>query len=367
MTQTELENKIKTAQKAYYNDEPIMSDLEFDELWDKLKQNYPSSELLNHVGEDHIDGFRKVKHTIIMGSQTKANTAEDMDKFFGKNGSDYIAQLKLDGISLCLNYEHGNFISGITRGDGFEGSDITSNVLKMKEVVKNLSEDFTGSVRGEILLFKKDKEQFYPDKKNCRNAASGIASRLDGLGSEHLTVVVYDAQYLDKTVQFNTQTELQTWLEKQGFTVAPYSIEHNPTGSGSIDMIRNRFEHLDELPYDIDGIVWKNNTIDMKDITTEVRPKSQIALKNKYVTAITILRNIEWNVKNGTVTPIAIFDPVELEGSTVQRASLCNISQMEELGIEIGHELTVCKFNQIIPGILKDNTTGKFRSGYELS
>ena len=103
----------------------------------------------------------------------------------------------------------------------------------------------------------------------------------------------------------------------------------------------------------------------MHDIQTELRPKTMIALKPKFTPKRTTLRNIEWNVKNGTVTPIAVFDPVEIEGSTVQRASLANISMMEYLGLEIGHRITVIKANMIIPKVIADMTTGKFVTGYE--
>ena len=133
MNQQELENKLKQAQDAYYNgSEPIMSDLEYDELWDELQTKYPTSNLLFGVGADHTDGFAKVKHSIIMGSQAKANTAQDMTAFFLKNGKvKYLAQYKLDGCSIALNYENGKFVTGATRGDGTEGDDITRNVLRM--------------------------------------------------------------------------------------------------------------------------------------------------------------------------------------------------------------------------------------------
>ena len=367
MTKTELENKIKTAQDAYYNDSPIMSDIEFDALWDELKKNYPDSILLNEVGVDHIDGFAKHKHSIIMGSQNKANTAEEMTDYFRKNGKS-IAQLKLDGCSIALEYVNGKFTTGSTRGDGTEGDNITNNVLKMNGLVKDLKEDFTGTIRGEVLLDKSMKNKYFPDMKNCRNAASGIMKHLDGKDCDKLTIRVYDAQYLDKSKSFKFQSTIQTWLEKQGFIVAPWIIFPSVIGKDAIDYITKQFSEteIDNRDYDIDGIVFKKEEIDMHDILTEYRPKTSVALKPKFTTAVSTLRDIEWSVKNGTITPVAIFDPVEIEGSTVQRASLGNVSILEDLGIEIGHEITVCKFNMIIPGILKNNTTGKYRSGYEL-
>lgn len=120
MNQQELENKLKQAQDAYYNGpEPIMSDLEYDALWDELQAEFPASELLRGVGEDNTDGFAKIRHSIIMGSQNKANTAEDMNAFFSRNGyGKYLAQYKLDGASISLTYENGEFVSGASRGDG---------------------------------------------------------------------------------------------------------------------------------------------------------------------------------------------------------------------------------------------------------
>lgn len=364
-TMTELENKIKAAQDAYSNKTPIMSDIEFDMLWDELRNTYPESELLNCSGVDHTEGFAKHKHSIIMGSQNKANTKEEMDAFFRKNGYS-IAQFKLDGCSIALEYTNGKFVTGTTRGDGTEGDDITVNALKMNGLVKNLKEDFTGTIRGEVLLDKSVKEKYFPNMKNCRNAASGIMKHLDGADCDKLTIRVYDAQYLDKTKSFNTQPDLMHWLESNGFIVSPWMLFESINGQDAIDYITKVFSETEQAnrDFDIDGIVFKSVNIDMNDILTEYRPKSMIALKPKFTIAVTTLRDIEWSVKNGTVTPVGIFDPVEIEGSTIQRASLGNVSMMEDLGIEIGHEITVCKFNMIIPGILKDNTTGKFRSGY---
>ena len=371
MNQTELEKALKQAQDAYYKGEPIMSDVEFDRLWDELEERFPDSILLREVGADHTNGFRNVKHTIIMGSQAKANTAEDMNKFFSRNGKGkYLAQNKCDGCSIALNYTDGKFVSGVTRGDGKSGDDITQNVLKMQGLVRNLTERYTGTIRGEVLLDKETKAKYFPDMKNCRNAAAGIMKHLDGADCEKLTIRVYDAQYLDKTKSFRTQENLQSWLQRQGFIVADWQLVDTSrgfNGAEALKLIKHAFteEAINNRAYDIDGIVFKKNDIDMHDIQTEVRPKTMIALKPKFTPKRTVLRNIEWNVKNGTVTPIAVFDPVEIEGSTVQRASLANIAMMEYLGLEIGHKVTVIKANMIIPKIIADVTTGKFVTGYE--
>lgn len=372
MNQQELENKLKLAQDAYYNGpEPIMSDLEYDALWDELQVEYPTSELLRGVGEDNTDGFAKIRHSIIMGSQNKANTAEDMNSFFSRNGKGkYLAQYKLDGCSISLCYENGEFVTGASRGDGLIGDNCTANVLRMKGLVKRLKDRFTGTVRGEVLLDKKDKEKYFPDMKNCRNAAAGIMKHLDGSDCDKLTIRVYDAQYLDKARSFGTQEALQAWLKDNGFIVADYVLfdttgMKNP-GESAIDLIRKEFseEFADKRDFDIDGIVFKKNEIDLHDIQTEYRPKTMIALKNKYTLAETTIEGIEWCVKNGTVTPVALVSPCEIDGTIVKRASLANISCMEELGIEIGHKVIITKAGMIIPKILKDLTTGKFVEGY---
>ena len=372
MNQQELENKLKQAQDAYYNGpEPIMSDLEYDELWDELQAEFPTSELLRGVGEDNTDGFAKIRHSIIMGSQNKANTAEDMNAFFSRNGyGKYLAQYKLDGCSISLCYENGEFVTGASRGDGLIGDNCTANVLRMKGLVKRLKDGFTGTIRGEVLLDKKDKEKYFPDMKNCRNAAAGIMKHLDGSDCDKLTIRVYDAQYLDKARSFGTQESLQAWLKDNGFIVADYALfdtagMKNP-GESAIDLIRKEFseELADKRDFDIDGIVFKKNEIDLHDIQTEYRPKTMIALKNKYTLAETTIEGIEWCVKNGTVTPVALVSPCEIDGTIVKRASLANISCMEELGIEIGHKVIITKAGMIIPKILKDLTTGKFVEGY---
>lgn len=365
---TELENNIVNAQEAYYNGTPIMSDGMFDELWDKLKKTQPDSELLQKVGEDHTDGFTKVKHGILMGSQEKANTEKDMVNFFATNPDaedECLGQYKMDGASLELNYCAGSLISGITRGDGEIGDDVTSNVLKMNFVPKEIDSSFTGSIRGEVLLSRANKDKYFADKANCRNAANGCMKKLDGSGCEYLDVVVYDAQTFDGKNTFGTQEKLQTFLNNNGFKVANWKLFKKISAKDCMTYLNNVFDQFDALEYDIDGIVWKQNKIDMDDFKNNYRPKTNIALKPARTYATSTLRDVLWECKNGTYTPVAVFDPVQLNGTTVEHASLVNVMRMEQLGIEIGHEITICKCGMIIPKVVKDTTTGKFAEGYE--
>lgn len=366
MTQTELEDKIKEAQEAYYNSNPIMSDIEFDELWEQLKTNYPDSEVLQDIGNDSNDGFEKAQHIILMGSQNKATKAEEMDAFFKKDEK-YIASYKLDGISIEIQYDNGNFVKALTRGDGVIGDNVTNNVIKMGYVPKVLQDkSFTGAVRGEILLQKSVKDKYFPDAKNCRNMASGISKRKDGLDCDKLIVMCYDVQSTDKSKNLSTETLLNEWLKSNGFIVAPYTEAKTWTGKDAIDYINDIFSKLETIDFDIDGIVFKQQKIDWNDKVSSYRPKTNIALKPKYTQATSILRSIEWKLNNGTFTPVAHFDAVELNGTMVENASLANISLMEDMGIEIGHEIIVVKTGLIIPKIIKDVTTGKFAEGYAL-
>lgn len=355
---TGLEKAVKDAQDAYYNGVPIMSDIEFDAIWDKLKREQPDSELLKKVGEDHTDGFKKVKHRIIMGSQEKANTAEDMDNWLlSINKKIVLASLKMDGSSLALYYDHGDLIQAVSRGDGTRGDEVSSNVLMMNHVVRHLKDtNYTGCVRGEVLITRANKETYFPEKANCRNCGNGIFKHKDGKDCDKLDIVVYDAQAEDGSNYFGTQEKMQKWLEEQGFKVAPYVMFKNPTGQDCIDYINSVFDKFAELEYDIDGIVWKQNEIDMDDFRTNYRPKTNIALKNKQEKTKSILKDIEWSCSNGTYTPVGIIEPTQILGATISRASLCNISQMEELQIEIGDEVGVIRTGMIIPKIIFNYT-----------
>ena len=370
MNQNELEAKIKAAQMAYYAGTPEMSDADFDNLWDLLKSEYPDSKVLTQVGSDlgESNGFKKVRHNIVMGSQDKANTAEEMNKFFKRNESRMLYQYKMDGSSVVLEYVNGKLVRGASRGNGEIGIDYTDNIRKMNGVLAELKDkSFTGSVRGEVLLSKSNKDKYFPDAPNCRNMATGIFHRLDGLDCDKLDVVVYDAQYLDKSKSFEYQTDVMSWLENQGFNVANWEIIDNCTGKKAIEIINSIWKTLSSYDYDIDGIVWKQNVIDMADIMNNYRPQSQIALKPARTYAKTKINNIIWHMTNGTFTPVAELEPTYLLGAVIRKATLSNVSCLEELGIEIGDEVEITRCGEIIPKVVKNCRTGKFDKKYYIA
>ena len=359
----ELEALIKKHQDLYYNAEPEISDADFDMLWDELRSLDPQNTLFVTVPKDSADGFPKAEHIIPMGSQEKAADPESFQKWAEKmRFSDFLVQYKLDGASMELQYERGRFVRAVTRGDGKIGDDITANVKKMQGVVLELKGDaaptgaspFSGGIRGEVLMTKEVLRLFYPDKKNCRNAANGLMKRKDGNGSEHLEIICYDAvagtvgKPFTGQAPFQTETEKLNWLKMQGFLQVPV------TQCGSVrEVIDYRAYIMDirsTIPYDIDGLVVKNDIIDTADLS-RARPEKQIAFKFSLEEAVTALRSVEWSESGVTYTPIALIDPVQLAGTTVKRANLCNPNMISELNLKIGSRVVVTKRGEIIPKI----------------
>ena len=359
----ELEALIKKHQDLYYNAEPEIPDEDFDVLWDELHRLDPQNALFATVPQDSADGFPKAEHIIPMGSQEKAADPESFQKWADKMPfTDFLVQYKLDGASMELQYENGQLVRAVTRGDGKVGDDITANVKKMQGVVLELKGDsaptgaapFSGGIRGEVLMTKEVLRRFYPDKKNCRNAANGLMKRKDGSGSEHLEIICYDAaagtvgKPFTQRAPFTTETEKLEWLKAQGFLQVPV------TRCSSIrDVIDYRAHVMDirtTIPYDIDGLVVKNDLIDTADLR-RARPEKQIAFKFSLEEAITALRSVEWSESGVTYTPIALIDPVQLAGTTVKRANLCNPNMIADMNLKIGSRVLVTKRGEIIPKI----------------
>lgn len=350
----ELVSLIKRYQKSYYDGEGEISDAEFDKLWDELKNLDPENEVLKKVGADS-GNFAKLHHVMPMGSQEKAATPEQFLAWAEKHVYDeYLVEYKLDGASLELQYEHGILVHAVTRGDGTVGDDITANAKKMNGVLPALVDsdfktiDYTGGIRGEVIMTHDVHAEKFSDKANCRNAANGLMKRKDGDGCEYLKLITYDAWATSGIQPFSDEEKKIEWLKKLGFNVCPLFIAKNP--KEVIDYRARVMEERKNLAYDIDGLVVKERKIDHADASRN-RPDRQIAFKFSLEEAVSTLKNVEWSINGGTYTPVAVFDEVALNGTMVQRASLANPDTMRALGVKIGCKVVVVKRGEIIPKI----------------
>ena len=347
----ELVDKIVKARHDYYNGEPTVSDIIFDAWVDELSKLDPNHTAITSVGAPVVSEWKKASHFVPMGSLNKVNTESEF-RSWAKDcslSSGIFFTEKLDGVSINTIWENGKFVQAITRGDGSVGEDITVNVARMKGVPKHINKSFSGSVRGEIILLKSDNKQYFPEYANPRNAASGIAKRLDGIGTEHLTIMMYTVNGKD----FDTENNQMDWLGKEGFIIPAFSVHKN------IDEAINHYNKYqnsvrDSLDYDIDGVVIRvNNMTDQFALGDKNhRPKGAIAFKFEAPSAISrIIRFVDQVGNTGAITPVAEFDEVNLLGAKVKRASCYNYSYIKELGIDVGSEVLIIRANDVIPRI----------------
>lgn len=350
----ELVSLITRYQASYYNGEGEVSDAEFDRLWDELKALDPENPVLHKVGADS-GNFAKLRHVMPMGSQEKAANPDEFLAWAEKHVYDeYLVEYKLDGASLELQFEHGKLIYAVTRGDGTIGDDITVNARKMRGIVSVLKDssgrviDYTGGIRGEVIMTHSVHKNKYPDKANCRNAANGLMKRKDGEGSENLNFISYDAFAVTGDQPFNDEEEKINWLTACGFETVRLVICKTP--AEVIDYRASIMEERSRIEYDIDGLVIKERQINHLD-ASRARPDRQIAFKFSLEEAVSTVRDVEWSMNGGTYTPVAIFDEVDLNGTKVKRASLANPDTMRALGIKIGSKVVVVKRGEIIPKI----------------
>lgn len=349
----ELEKLITRYQKSYYNGEGEISDNDFDKLWDELRVLDPKNPILQKVGTDS-GNFEKVHHVMPMGSQEKAANPEQFLSWAQKHPyNQYLVEYKLDGASLELQYENGYLVRAVTRGNGSIGDDITLNAKKMSGVNAAIYKNgelvnFTGGIRGEVIMTHDVHKTFFSDKANCRNAANGIMKRKDGKGSEYLKLITYDALSTNENTFFNDEAEKIRWLMDCGFNVVKLVI--CTSAQKVIDYRAKVMEMRNSIEYDIDGLVVKERTINLED-ASRARPDRQIAFKFSLEEAVTTLKKVEWSKNGGTYTPVAIFDEVDLNGTKVKRASLANPDTMRKLGVQIGSHIVVVKRGEIIPKI----------------
>jgi len=351
------------AKKAYYTDsKPIMDDHTFDTLEDLLRKINPYHRIFTKVGTSHFNtGFDKKKHSMPMGSQNKVNKIEDLIHYFElkkiSTDTDFVVQPKCDGISLEIEYKNGKLVDAITRGDGEIGDVITQNVVKMKNFVKEFKDNFSGSVRCEIVMLEKDFQKLnqLPEEKysNSRNATSGISQRLDGKYSELCSLYAVDVFSQEK--KFLTEVEKINFLNHHGFiTVEDLHCQN----FDQIEKIYQEFlfEKRKKYPFEIDGLVIKINDTQLEHQlgSKNNRPKGQVAYKFPARSSQTRIININWQVgPMGTITPVAEVDPIEISGAIITFASLANYDLIKEKNINIDDVVEIQRRGDVIPHVEK--------------
>ena len=360
----ELIKQLNEASDVYYNSsDSIMTDYEWDSLFDELKKlenetgcifaNSPTQ----NPGYEVKSKLEKVKHSHPMMSLGKTKLVDDLVKF--SNGKDCIISLKMDGLTVLNTYEKGELIQSETRGNGEIGELITHNAKVFKNLPVHISTDRKFEIEGEAVILKKDFEVINNESgkkyKNPRNLVSGSVRQLDNKVAKNRNVrfVVWKIPF-----GFTHFTEGFNYANQIGFEVVPY-VKYNSKTDDINEKIAELKSIAEEKSYPIDGLVITYDNVEYgKSLGfTGHHPKHSLAFKFYNEEEVTNLKNIEWGMgKTGCLTPVAIFDDVELDGTTVNRASLHNVSILKELQLGIGDEITVYKANEIIPQI-RDNLT----------
>ena len=345
--------QVKIWADAYYNGTPMVDDATYDAF---CKANNLEAGLQG----DELKSNRepKLKHDLTTGTLAKAEDLNDerFDRWQNRIGNTAVnMSMKIDGSSQELVFIDGRLERAITRGNGFEGVDRTETVKEIykynglaDQIVHN-GKPYTGSVRGEMVMYKKDFENnFAGQYANGRNLVAGMMNRkfadmsVENKASlQFIHFVAYDA--MDKNGDFTTQTELMRWLE-QYFEVPNWKTIKTVDRA----VISEWRDNVRNMAYDCDGIVIKADIIDRAD-RQERTPSRDIAVKPALDVAVSKVRKIAWDQSGSYLAPVAEIDPVQLEGTTVTRASLSNLNIMKKLGIEVGKTVSIVKRGLIVP------------------
>lgn len=363
----QLVEQLNNASQAYYNGEAeLMSDYEWDSKFDQLKLLEDETGIVlpdsptNKVSEDSISG-KKEPHEFPALSLAKTKSVADLEKW-ASNKPIWISW-KLDGLTLVATYDAGKLTKIVTRGDGHIGTNITHLAPAIKGVLPKISEKGHLVIRGEAVISYEDFNNFLleteSDYANPRNLASGSLTLkdVDEVKLRHI-------QWIPFTLVYSNQ-EILSWgqrmdyLEKLGFQTVEHRFIENPTSVNiqeKIDEFTQKVTHKKQ-PFPVDGLVITYDDTQYAStgsVTGHHATRAGYAFKWQDEYAETVLDHIEWSCAASTISPVAVFQPVELEGTTVQRASLCNISECERLGIgDAGTKLQVIKANKIIPKVIK--------------
>ena len=377
------------AKKYYDDDNPDISDFEYDMLMVELRnleKEYPEfiskDSLTQHVGGTVKEGFAKVEHEIPLQCLQDIFDFEELYAFdertkktLGTQDVNYVVETKIDGLSVSLEYINGEFFRGATRGNGLVGEDITENLKTIKHIPQKLTEPVTITVRGEVFIGKSEFEAMNQERieneeplfANARNAAAGSLRQLDSkiTASRPLDIYIFNVQK-SEDIKFTSHYESLDYMKKLGFNVNPV-IEKCNSIPEAIEAINKIGENRDDLTFGIDGAVIKVDNLEQREIlgTNYKTPKWAIAYKYPPEQKATKLKDIVFQVgRTGAITPMAILEPVKVAGSTISKTTLHNEDFVMEKGLKIGDTVIIQKAGDVIPevvGVLKEKRDGTER------
>lgn len=376
-----VDELIKLISKHSYNyyvlDKPEISDYDFDMLMKELTEleiTFPALKRADsptqRVGGEVLQGFEEVVHNtpkLSLGNVFDENDIRDFDARVKKAVGDdveYVVELKIDGLTVVLNYEEGRFVRGATRGDGIKGEDITANLKTVKSIPLVLGDEVDVEVRGEVFMPKKAfeelnarrEEQEEPLFANPRNASAGSLRQLDTkvTAGRPLDIFIFNLESMEDK-SFDTHVETLQYLKELGFKVSPFISVHK-SSEEIIEKCGYWADKRGELPFEIDGLVIKVNSLKQRESLgyTAKSPRWAAAYKFPPETKKTKLKDIIVQVgRTGAITPTAELEPVRLAGSVISRATLHNEDYIKEKDIRIGDTVIIKKAGDVIPEVVE--------------
>lgn len=372
----ELVQTINNFNYHYYTlDEPIVSDAEYDRLYDelvKIEEVHPELKLptspTNRVGGEILSKFQKKEHTVPLYSLGKSQTYEGIIKFvedakrvLGDNITFSLEQ-KLDGLSFVMRYENGLFVEARSRGTGKIGELVSNNVKTIRTIPLQIPVLNTMEVQGEVIMpiskfneYNASLKEGMPLLKNPRNGAAGGLRNLDSkaAASKPLDAFLYNVPYAEG-FEFETQDAMMAFLKGQGFKINPYFFVLR-TAEEIIEKLEEMKEIRPTLDWDIDGMVIKVNEVALRDKLgyTAKFPKWAIAYKFEAIEETTTLNSVTWEVgRTGKITPLGHVEPVDIGGTTVTKATLNNYDDILRKGVKLGADVFIRRSNDVIPEIM---------------
>ena len=359
----ELSSAIRYHRELYYNHSaPEISDADFDKLWDELKTLDPDNSVLHEVGPEPLPGTVKVEHIFPMRSLDKGTTDDEITHFVTQStfgGQQYLAQPKLDGSALSLEYVAGNLHRAATRGSGERGEDVTLNAKLIANIPLRLNVPADCHVRGEVVMpLAVFEEKYRTVSPNPRNLCSGALRQKHGDGkadAADLVFCAYDVKFVNQRPSAENDSELLSWLQKAGIEPAPWTIFKSD--KPQLEMIEHTEEWSEkrsDFAYEIDGIVFKLDNLQQRENLgmTAHHPRWALAWKFPPEEATSVLLSVDWQTgRTGNVTPVARIAPQSVGGVTVENTTLHNPGEITRLGIKIGDKILIVRRGDVIPKI----------------